>query len=126
MIFFPTRFCKSFSEKFIVGYDGGSEEEASYLDTLYWGEKIKEFIRYSEYKLGLKGEDLFREYKFESKSKINNLRELELSLKYLRTDLRVYSNVNYWILIGDKGNVDSDFELFKVYKALKVFKRVGL
>jgi len=114
------------SEKFIVGYDGGSEEEASYLDTLYWGEKIKEFIRYSEYKLGLKGEDLFREYKFESKSKINNLRELELSLKYLRTDLRVYSNVNYWILIGDKGNVDSDFELFKVYKALKVFKRVGL
>ena len=110
------------NERFIIGYEGGSEEEASYLDTLYWGDKIKEFIRYSEYRLWLKKENLFREYKFESKSKINDLRKLELDLKYLVNGDNDFKDVKYWILIKG-GKVDGDFELFKEYGVLKVFKK---
>ncbi len=109
-------------ERFIVGYEGGSEEEAAYLDTIYWGDKIKEFIRYSEYKLWLKKDNLFREYKFESKSRINDLRKLELNLKYLVNGDNNFKDVRYWILIKD-GSVDKDFEFFKEYKILKVFKK---
>lgn len=111
-----------YNERFIVGYEGGSEEEAAYLDTLYFGDKIKEFIRYSEYKLWLKNDNLFREYKFESKSKINDLRKLQLNLKYLVNGDNDFKDVKYWILIKD-GNADSDFKLVKEYKVLKVFKK---
>lgn len=110
------------NERFIVGYSGGSEEEAAYLDTLYFGDKIKEFIRHSEYKLWLGKSNLFREYTFESKSKINDLRKLQLNLKYLVNGENDFKDVEYWILIED-GEVDKGFELVKEYKILKVFKK---
>ncbi len=111
------------NEMFIVGHEEGSEDEAAYLDTLHWGNKIKEFIRYSEYKLWLKGDNLFREYKFESKSKINNLRKLQLNLKYLTNSDNDFKDVKYWILIGNGGETSNEFSLAKSYKNLKVFKK---
>ena len=60
--------------------------------------------------------------RFESKSKINDLRKLQLNLKYLVNGDNDFKDVKYWILIK-YGNADSDFKLVKEYKVLKVFKK---
>jgi hypothetical protein len=111
-------------ERFIVGGEGVSEEQALTLGTLYWGDKIKEFIWYNDYKLSLENKDLFREYSFDTKSRINNVRKLRFGLGYYRTDNKTYEDVKYLILIGDEGEVSDNFKFVKKYNRLNLYRRV--
>ncbi len=113
-------------ESFIVGSEDVSEEQIQILECLYWGSEIKEFIWYSEYKLWLEDSSVFREYEISSNSRIDNLRKLVLNLKYERTDLRDYSDVNYLVLVGPEGDAPEGFEFVKEYEVLRVFEKQKL
>jgi len=111
------------NQSFIVGTEGVSEEQALFLDTLYFGRNIKEFIRYSEYKLSLKNETVFKEYKLETKPKVNDSRKIDFSVIYSRTDNRTYEDIKYLIIIGDKGEPPENFKFLKKYKVLRLFEK---
>lgn len=111
------------NESFIVGSDKSPTEQSALLSSLYWGDKIKEFVEYEEYALALKNESVFRSYSLASESKINDLRKIDLTLRYLRTDDRDYKDVKLLIIVGDQ-EPPKGFKLAKKYEILKVFQKV--
>lgn len=111
------------NERFIVGTENVSEGYADLLSTLYWGDKVKEFIEYTEYKLSLKNESVFRSYSLSSEPKINDLRKIDLTLRYLRTDDRNYKDVKLLVIVG-KQEPPKGFRLAKEYEILRVFQKL--
>mgnify|MGYP001618136228 CR=1 FL=1 len=111
------------NQSFIVGTEGVSEEQALFLDTLYSGKNIKEFIRYSEYKLSLKNETIFKEYNITTKPKVNDSRKIDFSVIYSRTDNRTYEDIKYLIIIGDKGEPPENSKFLKKYNVLRLFEK---
>ncbi len=111
------------NERFIVGTEKVSEGYADFLSTLYWGDKVKEFIEYTEYKLSLKNESIFRSYSLSSEPKINDLRKIDLTLNYLRTDERSYEDVKLLVIVGNQEQPEG-FKLAKEYEILRVFQKI--
>lgn len=111
------------SEIFIVGTEGVSEEQAMDLSTLYWGSKIKKFVTYTDYKLSLDDENVYREYSLETSNKINELRKMKISITYLRSDDNDYSDIKDLIIIGDALPPEG-FELVKAYNILRLYQKV--
>lgn len=107
---------------FIVGTENSPEGYADMLSTLYWGNKVKEFVEYTEYKLSLTNESVFRSYHLSSKPEINDLRKIDLTLRYLRTDDRDYKDVKLLVIVGNKPQPEG-FRLIKEYEILKVYQR---
>ena len=105
-----------------MGTNSVSEEQALFLDTLYFNKNIKEFIRYREYDLSLKNESIFSEYHFTTRPKVNDLRKIDFSLIYSRTDNRAYKDITHLIIIGDAKSPEN-FSLIKEYSILRVYKK---
>lgn len=111
------------NELFIVGSDKSPAEQSALLSSLYWGNNIKEFVEYEEYRLALKNESTFRSYEFASDSKINDLRKISIKLSYLRTDDRNYNDVKLLVIVGDQ-EPPKGFKLAKEYEILRVFQKL--
>jgi len=109
-------------EKFIVGAEGASEEQAMFLSTLYWGDKIEDFATFVDYKLDLRNENIYRQYKLSSDARINDIREIEFIINYKKTDEKKdYDDYKYLILIGDEGKLPNNFKFLEKYNVLRVY-----
>ncbi|MDO8555724.1 MAG: hypothetical protein Q7R96_00945 [Nanoarchaeota archaeon] len=113
---------KDFPDKiFIVGTDGVSEEQAMDLSTLYWGDDIKGFVTYRDYQLSMVDERVYKEYIFASSSRINELRNMRLSLTYERSDEDL-DDLQDLLIIGD-APPPAGFKLVKQYAVLRYYQR---
>src|SRR3989344_3671138 len=57
------------SKTFIVGTAGVSEEQAMDLSTVYWGSAVKGFVTYTDYRLSLSDELVYKEYALMTESR---------------------------------------------------------
>jgi len=89
---------------------------------LYWGDKIEDFATFVDYKLDLRNENIYRQYKLSSDARINDIREIEFIINYKKTDEKKdYDDYKYLILIGDEGKLPNNFKFLEKYNVLRVY-----
>jgi hypothetical protein len=97
------------------------------LATLYWGDKVKEFVSIEDYESYLNNRsDLFSKTLYFNPN-INERRAIFIGggIRKNPNDNTNYSEINYAISNEDKINVEG-FELIKSYNKLNVFKKKSL
>lgn len=109
------------NQEFIVG---NQPDDYQRLAHLYWDNKIKEFISIQDYELFLKNETTISGKTLCSESKIQNRRDIciTIELKKALIDKTDYKNVKYAISL-DKNFSLEGFDFIKKYKILSVFEK---
>jgi len=112
------------NEIFLVG-SGSKELRDDYLrfSSLYFGDDIKELVSWEDYDLAQRNETIFYDVLLETDSqKINNLRNIRVTLGTSRVSTRTYEEVEY-LITREKETTAEGFELIKEYEILNVFKK---
>ncbi|MBI2498639.1 hypothetical protein HYV88_00180 [Candidatus Woesearchaeota archaeon] len=107
-----------------VFFAGNEQEGDAYLvySLVYWGKEIKEIISWQDLQLVLSNKTNFQQYRYESKAKVGETRNVWLEFGVSRADNRTYEYVDY--LISSKKETSlKNFKLVKSYKTLNVFKK---
>ena len=112
------------NEVFLAGSSiKGQEDDYLVFSTLYYGDKIKEFVSWQDYNLAIKNETIFYQVKFEPDySKVNEIRNMFIILGMSRVSDRNYSEVKY-LISREKETELKNFKLIKEYKVLNIFKK---
>jgi len=112
------------NEVFLAGSSTkGQEDDYLVFSTLYYGDKIKEFVSWQDYNLAIKNETIFYQVTFEPDySKVNEIRNMFITLGMSRVSNRNYSEVKY-LISRERAIGLKNFKLVKEYKVLNVFKK---
>ena len=107
-----------------VFFAGNEQEGDAYLvySLVYWGKDIKEIISWQDLQLVLNNKTNFQQYRYESKAKVGETRNVWLEFGVSRVDNRTYEDVDY--LISSKNETSlKNFKLVKSYTTLNVFRK---
>jgi len=109
------------NQTFIVGNE---PDDYRYLAYLYWGKDIKEFVSIQDYELFLKNETTLASKTFCSDSKIQNRREICISVKLNKNknDATNYASIKYAISLNQSLGLPN-FKLVKKYRILYLYEK---